>query len=71
MLHDVFLSQPVIAFHNRVFTLGKTTSVLDDMKTLEVSAFQRARQVLRCFASMADQNPRYEEVASSRDRCTG
>jgi polar amino acid transport system substrate-binding protein len=28
MLHDVFLSQPVIAFHNRVFTLGKTTSVL-------------------------------------------
>ncbi|HHQ4580318.1 TPA: substrate-binding periplasmic protein [Aeromonas hydrophila] len=68
MLHDVFLSQPVIAFHNRVFTLGKThISTLDDMKTLRVSAFQRARQVLGgAFASMADQNPRYEEVAKQQ-----
>ncbi len=68
MLHDVFLSQPVIAFHNRVFTLGKThISTQDDMKTLRVSAFQRARQVLGgAFASMADQNPRYEEVAKQQ-----
>ena len=68
MLHDVFLSLPVIAFHNRVFTLGKThISTQDDMKTLRVSAFQRARQVLGgAFASMADQNPRYEEVAKQQ-----
>ncbi|POG21546.1 polar amino acid ABC transporter [Aeromonas bestiarum] len=68
MLGDVFLSQPVIAFHNRVFTLSKThISTLDDMKTLRVSAFQRARQVLGgAFASMADQNPRYEEVAKQQ-----
>lgn len=68
MLNNVFLSQPVIAFHNRVFTLGKThISTLDDMKTLRVSAFQRARQILGgAFASMADQNPRYEEVAKQQ-----
>ncbi|HCT2506947.1 substrate-binding periplasmic protein [Aeromonas dhakensis] len=68
MLDNVFLSQPVIAFHNRVFTLSKThIATLDDMKELRVSAFQRARQVLGgAFASMADQNPRYEEVAKQQ-----
>lgn len=65
MLNHAYLSQPVITFHNRVFTLDKTQiRSLADLKSLRVSAFQRARQILgEDFAGVVDQNPRYEEVA--------
>lgn len=65
MLDHAHLSQPVLSFHNRVFTLEQTqVRTLADLKTLRVSAFQRARQILgEEFARIADQNPRYEEVA--------
>lgn len=65
MLNHAYLSQPVITFHNRVFTLAPTTiQQMTDLKRLRVSAFQRARQILGAdFARIADQNPRYEEVA--------
>lgn len=64
MLNHAYLSQPVITFHNRIFTIDTPLHQMTDLKTLRVSAFQRARQILgEEFASMADQNPRYEEVA--------
>ena len=68
MLDHAYLSQPVITFHNRAFTLDKTViHSMEDLKGLRVSAFQRARQILGgYFASMADQNPRYEEVAKQQ-----
>lgn len=72
MLDNVFLSQPVIAFHNRVFTLSKThIATLDDMKELRVSAFQRARQVLgEPSPAWPTRIPVTRRSPSSRDRCT-
>ena len=65
MLARVHLSQPVITFHNRVFTLGEVpVRTLSDLATLRVSAFQRAQQILGDeFARISAQNARYEEVA--------
>ena len=65
MLNNAHLSQAVITFHNRVFTLDKTAfHTMRDLQTLRVSAFQRARQILgKEFAELVDQNPHYEEVA--------
>lgn len=65
MLNNAYLSQPVLTFHNRVFTLAPTSiGRMTDLRGLRVSAFQRARQILGAdFARIADQNPRYEEVA--------
>ncbi|BDS32470.1 substrate-binding periplasmic protein [Aeromonas caviae] len=65
MLESAYLSQPVITFHNRVFTLAPTAvHTMKDLQTLRVSAFQRARQILgTTFSDIVDQNPRYEEVA--------
>lgn len=65
MLSHAHLSQVVITFHNRVFTLDKTAfDTMGDLRTLRVSAFQRARQILgKEFADLVDQNPDYEEVA--------
>ena len=65
MLSRAHLSQAVITFHNRVFTLDKTAfKSMRDLQTLRVSAFQRARQILgKEFAGIVDQNPHYEEVA--------
>ena len=65
MLEGAYLSQPVITFHNRVFTLAPTAvHTMKDLQTLRVSAFQRARQILgTTFSDIVDQNPRYEEVA--------
>jgi len=65
MLSHAHLSQVVITFHNRVFTLDKTAfHTMGDLQTLRVSAFQRARQILgREFTDIVDQNPHYEEVA--------
>lgn len=65
MLAQVHLSQPVITFHNRVFTLDKMpVRTLSDLARLRVSAFQRAQQILGAeFARITAQNARYEEVA--------
>ena len=70
MLKHAYLSQPVITFHNRVFTLDdRVIHSIADLKGLRVSAFQRARQILgEDFASMAAQNPRYEEVARQQSQ---
>ena len=47
MLSRAHLSQAVITFHNRVFTLDKTAfKSVRDLQTLRVSAFPRARQIL-------------------------
>ncbi|MFM5819483.1 substrate-binding periplasmic protein [Aeromonas sanarellii] len=65
MVDNAYLSQRVITFHNRVFTLDQTAfHSLQDLQTLRVSAFQRARQILGTeFADIVARNPRYEEVA--------
>lgn len=68
MVNPSFLSQAVITFHNRVFTLGSTRiNSLDDLRQMRVTAFQRARIILGGdFATMANQNPHYEEVAKQQ-----
>lgn len=68
MVDPHFLTRPVITFHNRIFTLGSThISTLDDLHTKRVTAFQRARIILGgAFATMANQNPHYEEVAKQQ-----
>ena len=65
MLNNAHLSQRVITFHNRVFTLDQTAlHSLQDLQTLRVSAFQRAKQILgEEFAGIVGSKPRYEEVA--------
>ncbi|MCO4204932.1 substrate-binding periplasmic protein [Aeromonas taiwanensis] len=65
MLNNAHLSQRVITFHNRVFTLDQTAlHSLQDLQTLRVSAFQRAKQIQgEEFAGIVGSNPRYEEVA--------
>lgn len=65
MLTRVHLSQPVITFYNRVFTLDEVSvRTLSDLTTLRVSAFQRAQQILgEEFARISTLNARYEEVA--------
>lgn len=70
MLKHAYLSQPVITFRNRVFTLDdRVIHSIADLKGLRVSAFQRARQILgEDFASMVAQNPRYEEVARQQSQ---
>ncbi|MGY3945244.1 substrate-binding periplasmic protein [Aeromonas tecta] len=65
MLNHAYLSQSVLTFHNRIFTINNPPILrMADLQGLRVSAFQRARQILgNEFTSMADHNPRYEEVA--------
>lgn len=68
MVDPHVLTQPVITFHNRIFTLRSThISTLDDLHSKRVTAFQRARIILGgAFATMANQNPHYEEVAKQQ-----
>ena len=68
MVDTLFLTRPVITFHNRIFTLRTThISTLDDLHSKRVTAFQRARIILGGeFAAMANQNPHYEEVAKQQ-----
>lgn len=68
MVDPQVLTQPVITFHNRIFTLHSThISTLDDLHSKRVTAFQRARIILGgAFAAMANQNPHYEEVAKQQ-----
>ena len=68
MVDPLFLTRPVITFHNRIFTLRTThISTLDDLHSKRVTAFQRARIILGGeFAAMANQNPHYEEVAKQQ-----
>jgi polar amino acid transport system substrate-binding protein len=64
MLESAYLSQPVITFHNRVFTLAPTAVHHEGFA-------DTARQCLPActtdpgttFSDIVDQNPRYEEVA--------
>lgn len=66
MVDPLFLTRPVITFHNRIFSL-RTISTLDDLHSKRVTAFQRARIILGGeFATMANQNPHYEEVAKQQ-----
>ncbi|MEH8203969.1 hypothetical protein Q7I36_21440 [Aeromonas veronii] len=47
MVDPHVLTQPVITFHNRIFTLSSThISTLDDLHSKRVTAFQRARIIL-------------------------
>jgi polar amino acid transport system substrate-binding protein len=68
MVDPAFLTQPVITFHNRVFALRNThISTLDELQSMRVTAFQRARIILGgAFATMANQNPHYEEMAKQQ-----
>ena len=68
MVDTLFLTRPVITFHNRIFSLRTThISTLDDLHSKRVTAFQRARIILGGeFATMANQNPHYEEVAKQQ-----
>ncbi|PTS81446.1 polar amino acid ABC transporter [Aeromonas sp. HMWF036] len=68
MVDPHVLTQPVITFHNRIFTLRSThINTLDDLHSKRVTAFQRARIILGgAFATMANQNPHYEEVAKQQ-----
>ncbi|MEV3813000.1 substrate-binding periplasmic protein [Aeromonas allosaccharophila] len=68
MVDPLFLTRPVITFHNRIFSLRTThISTLDDLHSKRVTAFQRARIILGGeFATMANQNPHYEEVAKQQ-----
>lgn len=68
MVDPHVLTQPVITFHNRIFTLRSThINTLDDLHSKRVTAFQRARIILGgAFATMANQNPYYEEVAKQQ-----
>ncbi|MFB2855663.1 hypothetical protein ACE1BL_11775 [Aeromonas allosaccharophila] len=64
MVDTLFLTRPVITFHNRIFSLRTThISTLDDLHSKRVTAFQRARIILGGeFATMANQNPHYEAM---------
>ena len=68
MVDTLFLTRPVITFHNRIFSLRTThISTLDDLHSKRVTVFQRARIILGGeFATMANQNPHYEEVAKQQ-----
>ncbi|EKP0309810.1 transporter substrate-binding domain-containing protein [Aeromonas veronii] len=68
MVDPHFLTRPVITFHNRIFSLRTThISTLDQLSSMRVTAFQRARIILGgTFATMAAQNPHYEEVAKQQ-----
>jgi len=68
MVDPHFLTRPVITFHNRIFTLRTThINTLDDLHSKRVTAFQRARIILGgAFATMANLNPHYEEVAKQQ-----
>lgn len=68
MVDPLFLTRPVITFHNRIFTLRSSqVSTLDQLSTMRVTAFQRARIILgETFANMVNQNPHYEEVAKQQ-----
>ncbi|MEZ6963253.1 substrate-binding periplasmic protein [Aeromonas enteropelogenes] len=68
MMDSRFLTQPVITFHNRVFTLyDHPVTTLDELRHLRVTSFQRAKVILgEHFATMVSQNPRYEEVAKQQ-----
>ncbi|MFB2865511.1 substrate-binding periplasmic protein [Aeromonas sp. MdU4] len=68
MVDPDFLTHPVITFHNKVFTLANNrVGTIDDLQRMRVTAFQRARIILgSTFATMANQNPHYEEVAKQQ-----
>ncbi|WP_033138581.1 substrate-binding periplasmic protein [Aeromonas finlandensis] len=68
IVDPIFLTHPVITFHNRVFTLSNhRVKTIDDLQQMRVTAFQRARVILgSAFSTMASQNPHYEEVAKQQ-----
>lgn len=70
MLDGVFYSEPVIRFHNCVFTLasrGLSISSMSDLKDKSVVAFQQASRLLGdSFGNSIAKQESYSEIAAQR-----
>lgn len=71
-VQNAFISEEYISYHNVAVTLQSQNFKIDsvaDLKDKRVESFQQARFALgEDFASMAENNPKYTEIADQRSQ---